>query len=249
MDAKEVFAIWAPYDAVWSRWAKPVAFAQLGRRTTLPAPITLPTLQGLPRPTDQTAVVANLPGAEAIQVGLLLAQMGFRPVPLYNASEGTDAVVPMREIVDGLVAGTEILQRTYLDPAAPPVFLLDSNRLKGLTAPAPGMFDNRWIVFPQDMPSATFMRSQKIERVQLLLRGRVTVDDDLAHVFLRWKQAGIELLVRDPFGTQPPDELPVRRPSQFRMRYLALMFVMLGLRRSNVGGFGSFVPTPSRGGG
>ena len=42
---------------------------------------------------------------------------------------------------------------------APPAFLLDSDRMKA-PAPDPGRFDNRWLVFPQDFPSAAFLRSR-----------------------------------------------------------------------------------------
>ncbi len=155
----------------------------------------------------------------------------------------------MKDILAAILGGTDILRSVYLDPAAPPAFLLDSNRLKGTLAPRPGQFDNRWVIFPQDMPSGTFVRSQQVERALLLQAGRGTADNDLAHVFLRWREAGVGLWVKDSNSPEAAQELAVRRPSEFKMRYLALMFLFLGLRRSNVGGFGSIVPTPSSGGG
>lgn len=250
MDAKEIFSVWAPSDSIWSRWAKPVIFAKMNAAWIQPVELKLPDIGGLgiPRPYEHTAIVVNLPGVHSVFMGLALATYGYRPVPLYNASDGPSAVVPVSEIVSALISGTEMLSGIRLDPAAPPAFLLDVNRMTGVAAPSPGRFDNRWIVFPQDMPSANFMRSQQIERAQVLQAINTMSDDDLSHVFSRWRSTGISLLVEDPYTNGPTQELTISHPARFKMRYLALMFLFLGLRRSNVGGFGSVIPTSSGGG-
>ena len=255
MQPRDVFAVWAPGNAIWSQWAKPVIFAQLSPNyATVPLasdPRTLDT-SWCPAPADHTAIIVNLDGAESVILGLALAQRGYRPVPLYNSCDGPGAIVPLREIVGGLVSGVELLQQLNLDPAAPPAFLLDARRMAP-PAPAPGQFDNRWVVFPQDFPSAVFLRAQQIERVLLLQRNRTTADPDLTMVMMPWKQAGLQLLVKDPFSAgstveaapAAPAPLDMRPPSRLWMWSRLFFLSSLGLRRSNAGGFGSVVPMPS----
>ena len=55
--------------------------------------------------------------------------------------------------------------------------------------PGPGTFDNRWVVFPQDFPSAAFLRSRGVAEV-LLIQAGAQPQEDLAHVLLRWQQGG-----------------------------------------------------------
>src|SRR5258708_32844099 len=156
LQPRDLFAIWAPGNAIWSQWAKPVIFAQLTPNyVTVPLatdPRTLDT-SWCPAPTDHTAIIVNLDGAESVIMGLALAQRGYRPVPLYNSCDGPGAVVPLREIVGGLASGAELLQQLNLDPAAPPAFLLDARRIAG-EAPAPGPFDNRRVGFSPGFPAA-----------------------------------------------------------------------------------------------
>ena len=129
----------------------------------------------------------------------------------------------------------------------PPAFLLDSRRLQGVNKPAPGMYDNRWVVFPQDFPSARFLKSRGITQA-IVIQETFLPAEDLVHVLLRWKEGGItvHLQVAGEESSLRPAEL--RRPSSFRSalyRALALM----GLRRNSAGGFGSVVPIPGQGGG
>src|SRR5208337_2702449 len=127
------------------------------------------------------------------------------PVPLYNASPGSpfvglspgaqgawDAAVDMRPIVAAIGRITASLQALNLPADAPPAFLLDSNRLLGTTRPVtPGMFDNRWMVFPQDFPSANFLLVHGIQKALLVQKDRLEPQDDLAHTLLRWQEGGI----------------------------------------------------------
>lgn len=132
-------------------------------------------------------------------------------------------------------------------PDAPPAFLLDANRLSPSQPSGPGKYDNRWMVFPQDFPSATFLKSRQILRVLVLQRPPEPASD-LAHVLLRWQEAGLELLWTDPAAGHAPETLRVQKPSGFRdLSYRAM--ALLGLRRNSAGGFGSVIPFPSSGSG
>jgi hypothetical protein len=186
---------------------------------------------------------------------LVLAEAGFRPVPLFNGARGPaslniggTAVIDNDAILVWLLRGVETLQRCQLPDDAPPAFLLDSRRQPPAFNASPGRFDNRWMVFPQDFPSASFLRSQGISRV-LLIQTDIERQppEDLAHVLRRWQEAGLELSVATLETAARPQPLQVHRPSRFRsLWYVAL--AVLGLRRNSAGGFGSIVPQPSSGG-
>ncbi len=255
MNGPELFDLWAPPDAVWSRWAKPVLFA--GQPQPVPPPAAGP---GTPAPSEETAppvpdlsldrslaVVVELPGARSVQAGLALARRGYRPVPLFNGGDHPAALVSCQPIVRELAAGAGSLEGLLSSPDAPPAFLLDANRRPPGGA-APGRYDNRWLVFPQDFPSASFLRSRQISRVLLIQdSGRTQPADDLAHVLRRWQEAGIDMLLLHP-GESSRASLQVEKPSRFRnLSYRAL--AILGLRRNSAGGFGTIIPVASAGAG
>jgi hypothetical protein len=148
-------------------------------------------------------------------------------------------------LVKWLRAGAAYLARAGLRPDAPPAFLLDVDRTRRLAGP--GDYDNRWVVLPQDFPSATFLLSRKIREVVLVQRGTGAPRDDLAHVLRRWQEAGVRLSRLD-LDTSRSEPLDVPRPSAFRVAWYGLI-ALLGLRRSNVGGFGAMVPEQTSGGG
>jgi len=251
MNPSELFDIWAPPWALWSRWAKPVLFAESSGTPPIASQTeVLPKLDFLR--DDDLALVLDLPSSESVKTGLALAELGYRPVPLFNGTRGPRslsltamAVVDNDAIAGWLVAGAEILQRRHLPPNAPPAFLLDSRRKAPGIKPSPGRFDNRWVVFPQDFPSASFLLAHDIRRVLLLQSNMQSQPQaDLAHVLLRWQQAGLKLLAADGQNIAYPKPLVVNRPSHFgSLWYRALALV--GLRRNSAGGFGSVVPQPS----
>lgn len=253
MNGSELFEVWAPADSVWSRWAKPVLFAERDRMPPIaPAPPPAgpgePALPSLGLSLDRhTAVVVDLPGADSVRTGLALAREGFRPVPLFNCGVHPAALVDAGPVLRLLEEGAGEMSSLAFSPDAPPAFLLDASRLSPSQPSAPGKYDNRWMVFPQDFPSANFLKSRDIRRV-LLLQKNAQPASDLAHVLLRWQEAGLELLTLDPAAGYAPQPLRVEKPSGFRdLSYRAL--AILGLRRNSAGGFGSVIPQPSSGSG
>lgn len=253
MNPLALFELWVPPSTVWSRWAKPVLFADIG--PTPPSAINAEPLPSLDLPAAfDLAIVLDLPSAEAVKTGLAFAQCGYRPVPLFNGARGPQALdIGSSEIIDNapilawLTAGAEVLARCKLAGDAPPVFLLDSRRLAAGLTISPGRFDNRWIVLPQDFPSASFLRSQKIARALVIqIDTQQRPQEDLAHVLRRWQEAGLALSVATPQTTANPEPLTVQRPRRFRSLWYTTLAVM-GLRRNSAGGFGSIVPQPSSG--
>jgi hypothetical protein len=243
MTLQDAFSIWAPEDALWTEWAKPVAFTGAITDTGLEAPMSVPTLaiSGLPESWTDAAIVVDLPGEEAVMVGLALAARGFRPVPLFNGTIGPNAVIDVLQITRALGAAAPLLAEIAIKPDARPAFLLDSRRGELLGAEEPGRYDNRWVVLPQDFPSGVFLGSRGIREVVLIQRGESMPAHDLTHVLYRWQQAGIRMRAIDLATGRTTDDLRVRRPSLFRAAWYVAI-ALFGLRRSNVGGFGSMVP-------
>jgi hypothetical protein len=172
MTKEEIFEAWAPDGIEWSAWAKPVLFAQWPDSVTPSATSAAPAgghdYLWLPQGSRRTAVIVDLPAVESVRAGIALARRGYRPVPLYNTSYGPSPVIEIAPLILELAKGALVLQTTTLAPDAPPAFLLDSNRMQPGVPPSPGKFDNRWVVFPQDFPSATLLRARGVAEVLLI---------------------------------------------------------------------------------
>src|SRR5262245_19034651 len=144
-----IFDVWAPEDARWSRWVKPVLFESMDSTPSwwLGA-VDKTDLSWAPRIADNVALALDLPGEIGVEAGLDLAELGYRPVPLYNAipmpmaTPENDlfppaAAVEVNPIVAALWYGRERLVQRALPAEAPPAFLLDWNRSGAGQKPSP----------------------------------------------------------------------------------------------------------------
>lgn len=246
MNAREVFETWAPPHSPWSDWAKAPLFVNLPTTAprTLEPQVDLLDLSNVPKGAGDVALVVNLNGALSALFGLAAARRGYRPVPLYNCSGNSNEVVPTGPLRDALDHGANDLARLAFPANAPPAFLLDANRLVGGQYVEPGRFDNRWVVFAQDFPSANYLREQGVGRILVVQPPDGSIAEDLVHVLLRWQLGGLEIhmLGFDPLRpSRPACRIVVRRPPYFQF-LLRRALVILGLRRSSAGGFGAAVP-------
>lgn len=251
MTNEECFTKWAPDGVAWAAWAKPVLFAHLNElvETAPPAEdVGTRDVAWLPGPDRHTALIVDLPGAEAVWTGLALARTGYRPVPVFNGNYAARAEVPVEDTMHALRAAASVFPSTGIAMDAPPAFLIDSRRMALAVPLSPGVFDNRWIVLPQDFPSVVFLRTHAVSEVVLVQRGGQYPPDDLAHVLLRWQQGGVTVRRADLETRSAPDALLLQTPSMFRRAWYRAIAVM-GLRRDNTGGFGAVIPDPSSGGG
>jgi hypothetical protein len=130
-------------------------------------------------------------------------------------------------------------------PDAKPAFLLDSDRQTPIGGSEGGRYDNRWIVLPQDLPSGTALLAHGIKDVTLIRKFAAVPGQDLTHVLLRWKEAGLGLRAVSLEGGAIEDPLSLQIPSSFRSLWYGAIALM-GLRRNSVGGFGSVVPVQTR---
>jgi hypothetical protein len=246
MKAEEIYAMWAPDNSPWSAWAKPVLFTEMPVMGGEPSfeEHTFPEINLSLSQSDPVAVIIDLPGYAAVRTGLALAQQGFRPVPLFNGCAAPGMVVDVTAIIRALRAGTAMLEQIRLPGIAAPAFLLDANRQDNSGLVMPGRFDNRWAVVAQDMPSASRLRLAGFKHVLLFAE---KVRDDLAHILLRYQEAGLKIEIVAPMDRQPR-AIKISRPAWYRHLWYSLM-VQAGFRRNSAGGFGAVIPEPNSAGG
>lgn len=243
MKPQELFKIWAPHDGLWSPWAKPVLFSSMPQ---------FEEPRGLPEPSGKshwsfnsdgrTAIIIDMPGRDAVLYGLICARLGFRPVPVFNGCPGPGELVPTDQLRDALFQATQNLLGLPLSAESPPAFLLDSRRMEGI--PVPRRFDNRWMVFAQDFPSANKLKSARISHILVVQKGSGQPARDLARVLVGWQDQKLKILRDDPENSAPPEAVTVHLPSATPM-FFDRMLVLLGLRKNSAGGFGSVIPEPS----
>ena len=228
------YMTWAPDESRWSKWAKPVLFADM-THVVLDEPDIPERVLDI-ETVGSTAVIVDLPGKDGVLAGLALARKGYRPVPLYNGVLGQgEELVPVRDIVRALLDGTAVLRGLDIKADAPPAFLLDASRMSGWKQP--GAYDNRWSVFPQDMPSAAYLIENGIDTVILL---SASMQEDLRHILYRYDHQGIKIFTQDGGGYRRER---VGEPAGFMSVFYRFQ-VMMGLRRNPAGGFGGMIPLP-----
>ena len=241
---------------------KPVLFASLDVEVT-PRPTTtvidwpprvLADVVSLRAPLDSApdvhaiqgvrdmALIIDLPGAMGARAGIAFAGQGLRPIPLYNAVPGELALVDLRPIMTALVDGAETVARVPVD--APPMFLLDSDRMGPRRAPVAGIFDNRSVCRESDFPSAELLLRSGIRHALLLQNGNL-VAPDLEPILLAWRTAGIELWIKivDNDSRVAPLQLARRGLLARAIHFVRRMW----LHRRADGAYGKFVPHTSLG--
>src|SRR5947209_6841220 len=85
MTRDEIFESWAPAGSTWSGWVKPALFAHLPRQAIPTPPPPVFDVSWAPPVAERFALVIDLPGGASVACGLALAEIGYRPIPLFNA--------------------------------------------------------------------------------------------------------------------------------------------------------------------
>lgn len=213
MIAREIFKIWAPSEAKWTEWVRPVPFIALDKHTKTNEfyDWSIPTINYISENTKDTAIIIDIPGYESIKEGIALTKLGFRPIPIYNGTneqEGAISTVNNHIIEPALIWGAEELQKIKIENDAPPTFLLDSNRMHRHKMNL-SVFDNSWDIYHQDLPSAHYFKNNKIKKI--IVRGE-KIQNDLKKILYQFQKENIQIMFTN--GFESPKEVKIKKQKE-----------------------------------
>lgn len=193
MIGKEIYKIFAPADAKWVEWVRPVPFVAIDTYNRTPAidwqdrkAIFIENYQ------SDTAIFIDLPGKEAIELSIDLAYKGYRPIPLFNGTDeqnGAQATTDTYLIESSLINGAKKLKDIHLKNDANPAFLLDYFRTNRYRAKE-SIFDNSWDLYKQDIPSAQYFKRNGINKIIIVSK---EIQKDFKKIFLNFQDNDIKL--------------------------------------------------------
>lgn len=199
MRGKEIYKIYAPNGAKWIDWVRPVPFVAIDTYNRKPIANFLDReAMFLKKYQQDTAIFIDLPGKESIELGIGLAHIGYRPIPVFNGTDeqqGSQATTNTYLIESYLINGSQKLKNIELKNDANPVFLLDSHRTNRYRAKE-SIFDNSWDLYKQDIPSAEYFKQNGITKI--IVVGE-TIQRDLKKIFLKFQEKGIEIYITDGY--------------------------------------------------
>ena len=199
MKGKEIYKIYAPNGAKWIDWVRPVPFVAIDTYNRKPIANFLDRkAMFLKKYQQDTAIFIDLPGKESIELGIGLAHMGYRPIPVFNGTDeqqGSQATTNTYLIESCLINGSQKLKNIKLKNDANPTFLLDSHRTNRYRAKE-SIFDNSWDLYKQDIPSAEYFKQNGITKI--IVVGE-TIQRDLKKIFLKFQEKGIDIYITDGY--------------------------------------------------
>lgn len=199
MRGKEIYKIYAPNGAKWIDWVRPVPFVAIDTYNRKPIANFLDReAMFLKKYQQDTAIFIDLPGKESIELGIGLAHIGYRPIPVFNGTDeqqGSQATTNTYLIESYLINGSQKLKNIELKNDANPVFLLDSHRTNRYRAKE-SIFDNSWDLYKQDIPSAEYFKQNGITKI--IVVGE-TIQRDLKKIFLKFQEKGIDIYITDGY--------------------------------------------------
>ena len=200
MKGKEIYKIFAPNNAKWTEWIRPVPFVAIDTYNRKPIYDWVDRkVTFLNKYENDTAIFIDLPGKESIELGISLARMGYRPIPLFNGTDeqqGSQATTDTYLIESCLINCSEKLKSMSIENNANPVFLLDSSRINRYRDKE-SIFDNSWDLYKQDIPTAEKFMENGINKIIVVSN---TIQRDLRKIFFYFQDAGIEIYLTDSYN-------------------------------------------------
>lgn len=199
MIGKEVYKIYAPNGAKWVEWVRPVPFVAIDTYHRKPIVDWVERkIMFLQQYQKDTAIIVDLPGKESIELGIGLAHIGYRPIPLFNGTDeqpGSQATTNTYWVESCLINASQKLKNIPLQHNANPAFLLDSYRTNRYRAKE-SIFDNSWDIYKQDVPSAEYFKQNDITKI--IVVGN-TIQHDLKKILFKWQEKGLTIYLTEGY--------------------------------------------------
>ena len=210
MTGKEVYKKWAPTGKRWVDWVRPVPFIGIDSPYQVHEFIddSIPKIFYVNNLSKDTAIIIDIEGVDSIKEGIALAHLGYRPIPIFNGTNpsiGVSSTTNNAMIEPLLVWGALELEKIVLEEDAPPVFLLDRNRLNRYKID-PSIFDNSWDIYPQDIPSPDYFLQNGITKI--VVRGN-QLSRDLKKVLYPYQKKNIKILFTN--GYEEAREIKIKK--------------------------------------
>ena len=200
MTGKEIYEIYAKKDAKWTNWVRPVPFVGIDTYNRKSTRILVErNLVSIKTYEENTAIFIDLPSIESIEVGIALAKLGYRPIPIFNGTdeqENSPSTTPAYLTEEGLISGALKLKNINIEIDANPVFLLDSNRLNRYRKKE-SIFDNSWDLYGQDIPSYNYFKENGINKIIVV---GDKINKDLRKIFFKFQDNGITFYQTDGYS-------------------------------------------------
>ena len=210
MTNKEIYKIWAPDKKRWVDWVRPVPFINIDDSSSRKEFIDyrIPSINYLKEVLNDTALIIDIPGIDSIKEGIALAKLGYRPIPIFNGTNppiGTISTTNNQIIKPLFIWGAFELKNIKLKNDAPPVFLLDQNRLNRYKINN-GIFDNSWDIYDGDLPSPKYLLENGINKI--IVRSNFQAKD-LQKILYKWQKNNIKIFFTN--GYEEPKELKLKK--------------------------------------
>lgn len=211
MTGRDIFKIWAPVGARWVDWVRPVPFVAIDSedfKIYKVIDFKIPKINYIDKVQEDTAIILDLPGYSSVLEGIALGNLGFRPIPIYNGTneqKGAISIVDNHAVESVLIWGALEIKKIEIGNEAPPVFLLDSNRMLRIKMNST-MFDNSWDIYAQDIPTAQYFLKNGINKI--IVRGE-NIQKDLNKILYQFQKEGIKILFTN--GYEEPKIVNIKK--------------------------------------
>lgn len=261
-DTRRLWEVWGPLpDSPWLPYHCVTLFAALDHLNGALRPFLGPAsgddaarhlveAGGLPgwARTRDTMLVLDLPATQLVVHAFhLAARAGFQPVCTFDNWPNERGVANPEAVLGGLLhyAAAMAAARVRLAADSPPMWLCDAGRCRS-GRPAPGRYDNRYIIEDRLLPGPQMLAKTGIRRTLLVSAEAppVVAAWDMHPYLKELERQGIEALaVSTTSGEAFHSPRPLAAEPGKSWNTLAN-----NVMRTSAGGFGGFVPQPSSGG-
>ena len=199
MLGKDVYKCWYKENNKWCKWIKPTLFVDLDNQILKDiVDYEIPHIFYVDKLRSDTAIIIDEDGDKTIKEGIALINFGYTLVPLFNSPyplPKSRSLVNNSSIAALLIWGAAILKDKDVVDDAPPVFLLNSNRLNRYRKDK-SLFDNSYDIYSQDLPTSNYFKNNGIKNI---IVKSDKINPHLNEILNKYRKNGINILYTNGF--------------------------------------------------